>query len=333
MIPRRQVQTVLLSTVLLVGYAFHVPLKPTVNLASIRSVKSAMKLFPNSKQAAIPDDNVVDADKIPADDGQDMNKIFSSFMKNVLPQPDESAFDTVTESIDTEEEKLKQLKIERLAEIEAGEIRRQQRVSEDKLAYLFIFLLQFLPLFPIEKASILYFFGLAVTTVYLGGRQEVIDVPEKISNKSALYAPVFASVSIGLLYCLLKIGIDPTSLYAIGVTLFGALALSDVGVPILRNIFPQYDFSNAEVEVPKGLAKLLDLDKPSLPVDGLITLGIGVFCALIYWTPIALEQKFLVSNVIAWALGMVSLGAISLGSYQTGALFLGGLFCYDVFWV
>ena len=46
-----------------------------------------------------------------------------------------------------------------------------------------------------------------------------------------------------------------------------------------------------------------------------------------------MEQKFLVSNAIAWALGMVSLGAISLGSYQTGALFLAGLFCYDAFWV
>lgn len=93
------------------------------------------------------------------------------------------------EKIETEEEKLRRLKLERLAEIEAGEVRRQQRVSEDKLGYLFLFLLQFLPLIGSDRVlSIAYFFGLAVTTVYLGGRQEVIDAPEKISQKIAIYA-------------------------------------------------------------------------------------------------------------------------------------------------
>jgi len=102
----------------------------------------------------------------------------------------------------------------------------------------------------------------------------------------------------------------------------------------------------------------MSLDNPTLPLDGLITLGLGVLCTLIYWAPAAMEQKFLISNgmlqtaswsqsfellissffllnnpVIAWALGMASLGAISLGSFQTGAVLLAGLFCYDVFWV
>ena len=54
------------------------------------------------------------------------------------------------------------------AEIEAGEIRRQRRVSEDKFGYLFLFALQLLPLIGTDRAlSILYFFGVAVTTVYL----------------------------------------------------------------------------------------------------------------------------------------------------------------------
>lgn len=142
----------------------------------------------------------------------------------------------------------------------------------------------------------------------------------------------------------------------------------DIGVPILRNTFPNIDFATAEVPVPEGLAKKLDLDKPTLPLDGLITLGLGVICTLVYWAPAAMEQKFLISNgeiqlfllfiyinvnsrmkypfgaltlnfnfamciAIAWALGMVSLGAISLGSFQTGAILLAGLFCYDIFWV
>ena len=136
----------------------------------------------------------------------------------------------------------------------------------------------------------------------------------------------------------------------------------DIGVPLLRNAFPGVDFANSEVPVPKALAEKLNLDKPSLPLDGLVTLGLGVLCTLIYWAPAAMEQKFLISNgmlqlgrhsripyyhdyiiisclylaeiiAIAWALGMVSLGAISLGSFQTGAILLAGLFCYDIFWV
>ena len=46
-----------------------------------------------------------------------------------------------------------------------------------------------------------------------------------------------------------------------------------------------------------------------------------------------MESKFLISNTLAWALGMTSLGAISLGAFQTGAILLLGLFCYDIFWV
>lgn len=316
MIIQRQLQLILLCSTTLLGCAF----APTRSVA--RHVQVGGYLFPNSKQTAVSDDEAETTNPL------------ASFVANLMQQTDKSDVSLVAEPVETEEEKLRRLKLERIAEIEAGEQRRQQRVSEDKLGYLFLFLLQFLPLIGNERImSIFYFFGLAVTTVYLGGRQEVIDVPQKISKNNAIYAPVLASVSIGALYFLLKVGIDPTSLYAIAVTLFGALAVSDIGVPILRNIFPGYDFANAEIEVPESVAKVLDLDKPALPLDGLITLGAGVLCTLFYWTPIALEQKFIVSNAIAWALGMTSLGAISLGSYQTGALFLAGLFCYDVFWV
>ncbi|KAL7528921.1 hypothetical protein ACHAXR_002701, partial [Thalassiosira sp. AJA248-18] len=238
------------------------------------------------------------------------------------------------EPVETEEEKQKRLRLERLVEIEAGEVRRQARVAEDKFGYLFLFALQLLPLVGTDRLeSVLYFFGVAVTTVYLGGRQEVIDKPEQVSKNNALYAPIGASFAIGGLYLLLKVGIDITSLYAIMVTIFGALAISDIGVPILRNAFTQIDFATAEVPVPKVLADKLNLDQPTLPLDGLVTLALGVVCTLIYWAPAAMEQKFLISNAIAWALGMVSLGAISLGSFQTGAILLAGLFCYDIFWV
>ena len=239
----------------------------------------------------------------------------------------------IQQPIETEEEKKKRLRLERLEEIEAGEVRRQVRVSEDKYVYLFILTLQFLPLLGNERyLSILYFSGVAVSTVYLGGRQEVIDKPEQVSRDNALYAPVGASLAIGGLYLLLKNGIDITSFYAVVVTLFGALSISDIGVPILRNIFPNVDFSTAEIPVSDAVAEKLDLDKPALPLDGLITLGFGILCGIIYWLPIAMENKFIVSNFIAWAIGLTSLGAISLGSYQTGAILLAGLvsIIYDV---
>lgn len=256
---------------------------------------------------------------------------FASLFKNIVKNKNDAL---PIEPVETEEQKLKRLRIERLDEIEAGEVRRQERVSEDKFGYLFLFALQLLPLIGNDRVlSILYFFGVAVTTVYLGGRQEVIDTPERVSKDNALLAPIAASLSIGGLYLLLKAGIDITSFYAIFVTIFGALAISDIGVPILRTVFPNIDFASAEVPVPKALSDKLDLDKPALPLDGLITLGLGVICTLVYWAPAAMEQKFLISNAIAWSLGMISLGAISLGSFQTGAILLAGLFCYDIFWV
>jgi hypothetical protein len=71
---------------------------------------------------------------------------------------------------------------------------------------------------------------------------------------------------------------------------------TDIGVPLLRNAFPGIDFSAAEIPVPTALAKKMGLENPALPLDGLITLGLGVMCTLIYWAPAAMEQKFLISN-------------------------------------
>mmetsp|Transcript_6868 Transcript_6868/g.14561 ORF Transcript_6868/g.14561 Transcript_6868/m.14561 type:complete len:432 (+) Transcript_6868:3-1298(+) len=237
--------------------------------------------------------------------------------------------------VETEEERLRRLRRERLAKIEAGEVRRANRVSEDKFAYALIFALQFMPLLGNGRLeSLVYFYGVAVTTVYLGGRQETIEQAERVSKDNALFAPVFASASIGGLYLLLKNGIDITALYAVVVTLFGAISISDIGVPVLRNLIPGVDFANEEVPLPKAIVQKFKLDEAdALPLDGLITLGLGLLCTAVYWSPLVMEQKFIASNILAWSLGMASLGAISLGSFQTGAILLGGLFFYDAFWV
>jgi hypothetical protein len=252
------------------------------------------------EQTAEKELDLTDALDVPENSNDATTNPFGLFMQNFMQQIQGNDGNTRQQQIavvETEEEKQKRLRQERLAEIEEGEVRRQQRVSEDKFGYLFLFALQLLPLVGSDRVeSILYFLGVAVTTVYLGGRQEVIDKPEQVSQKNALYAPIGASFAIGGLYLLLKVGIDPTSLYAVAITIFGALAISDIGVPILRNVFPNVDFANAEVAIPKILAEKLDLDKPTLPLDGLVTLGLGIVATLLYWAPAAMEQKFLVSN-------------------------------------
>lgn len=235
--------------------------------------------------------------------------------------------------LETDEERERRLELEKRAELAAAEVLRQEQVKEDALPYLFLFSLQFLPLLGSDRIEgIIYFLGVAVTTVYIGGRQITIDEAERVTKGSALAAPIGASVALGFIYLLIKTGIDPTSLYAVAVTLFGALAISDISVPMLRNLLPP-SFAEKEIEVPKDIAQKLELDPPTLPLDGLVTLGLGLLCTAAYWAPIAMEQKFILSNIIAWSLAMVSLGSISLGSFQTGAILLAGLFCYDIFWV
>ena len=154
------------------------------------------------------------------------DNFLASLIKNFMQNEIDDVSMTM-EAVETEDEKQQRLRVERLAEIEAGEVRRQARVAEDKFGYLFLFALQLLPIIGSDRVeSVVYFFGVAVCTVYLGGRQEVIDRPERVSRENALYAPVGASLAIGGLYLLLKMGIDITSLYAIMVTVFGALAIS-----------------------------------------------------------------------------------------------------------
>jgi hypothetical protein len=104
---------------------------------------SSIYFFSDSKQST-PDEIITDE---ATGTSQDVSNPIKPFMANFMLQNEKES----DEKIETEEEKLRRLKLERLAEIEAGEVRRQQRVSEDKLGYLFLFLLQFLPLIGSDR--------------------------------------------------------------------------------------------------------------------------------------------------------------------------------------
>ena len=223
---------------------------------------------------------------ITSDNQNPFTNIISSFLPTTGSQPPQ----------ETEEERLFRLEQERREILAEAEVNRQVQVKKDAIPYFIIVALQFLPLLGTERVySIIYFLGLAISTVYVGGRQETLEPPEKVTKENALYAPVGASISIGLLYVLLKNGLDPTSLYAVAVSLFGALAISDVGVPILRNVLPN-SFAETELEVPEIIASKIKLNPATLPLDGVVTLLLGIVCTAVYWAPIAMTQKFIVSN-------------------------------------
>ena len=223
------------------------------------------------------------------DNDNSLNSFFSKISLSINPE---------IQKVTSEEERLRLEKEAALKELELKEEERALQVKNDSIPYLLLLALQFLPFLGNDRIiSVSYFFGLAVCTVYVGGKQVTIEESEIVKKENALAAPIGASISIGLLYLLIKIGLDPGILYAIIVSLFGALSISDIGVPLLRNILPE-SFSTAKVKVPGELRKIFDIDEDvtELPLDGLSTLILGIACTVGYWSPIAMEQKFILSN-------------------------------------
>lgn len=194
----RQIQSLIYATAIGSTLAFAPsPRRPSSVISDVRGYhhhNDEKQLFINNSRIgtclAMSDGG---ADTNDGEQGNNNNNFLNKLMTNVMQIASPTAETKPTEAliVETEEEKQKRLRLERLAEIEAGEVRRQARVAEDKFGYLFLFALQLLPLLGSDRVeSILYFFGVAVTTVYLGGRQEVIDAPERVSKDNALYAPI-----------------------------------------------------------------------------------------------------------------------------------------------
>jgi hypothetical protein len=223
------------------------------------------------------------------DNSNPFNSLFANIGLSINPQLQNKL---------SEEEQLRLAKEKVLLELEEKEVERAKQVKTDAIPYLFLLLLQFTPLLGNDRIiSVLYFFGVAVSTVYIAGRQVTIEESEIVQKESALAAPIGASVSIGVLYFLIKMGLDPGILYAIIVSLFGALSISDIGVPILRNVLPD-SFATAKVKVSEGVRKVFKIEDgvEELPLDGLVTLILGIACTVGYWAPTAMEQKFILSN-------------------------------------
>ena len=263
-----------------------------------------------------PDDDA-DTTTIPQSDNP-----FASLLASILPKTAPSP------PVETEAQREERLKLERQQEIEALEAKRQDQIQMDAPVYLLLLSLQLLPLVGTDYwVNKLYFLGTAITTVYLGSRQKTVFAPETVSRKSALGAPIGASVAIGLLYALIKFGFDPTTGYAVLVTIYGILGIADIGAPLLRGLLEEAP----SIPVPAPIVEALALEEREVPLPNVLAPALGVLATAVYWSPaLAMEQKFLVSNLIAWSIGMASLGVISLGSFQTGAILLGGLFFYGM---
>ena len=97
-------------------------------------------------------------------DAREDNSLASLIKKFMQNEKDD--FSITMEAVETEDERQQRLRVERLAEIEVGEVRRQARIAEDRFGYLFLFALQLLPLIGSDRVeSVVYFFGVAVCTV------------------------------------------------------------------------------------------------------------------------------------------------------------------------
>ncbi|CAM9197790.1 unnamed protein product [Choristocarpus tenellus] len=220
-------------------------------------------------------------------------------------------------------------------------------IAEDAALYLGVAVLQVGSLFFAHKkyASFIFFGLLAVITVYLGSKRQ--DIPEErtaITNKQAATAPILASISLLGIYTILRYtDISVGIVYQYITTFVGVGSAVSILVPALKSVLPK---SIAEMPVSGPLDSLFNLivddedkakkgdDQPLADLSEIIVLLSALCAGAVYLNPgVDLTSKFVVSNVLAWCIGMQSIGVIAISSFRTALLLLGGLFLYDIYWV
>jgi len=188
----------------------------------------------------------------------------------------------------------------------------------------------------VNPARLAYFSLVAVGTLYLGVQRQDIGEASPIDGKSAALAPVFASVTLGGLYLVIKYtGLNPGGLYQFFACLFALLAASDLLQPIAGlglagallddpaeqpyDEKREADIMNSGAAPAFAIAIAVVIGYAQGPVSTGGTLALPVFAAL--------------NNLLGWSISMVSLGVLALDSFVAAASLLGGLFVYDAFFV
>ena len=174
---------------------------------------------------------------------------------------------------------------------------------------------------------------IAVGSVYLGVQRQDIGEASPIDGKSAALAPIFASVTLGGLYLVIKYtGLNPGALYQFFACLFALLAASDLLQPIaglglagalLDDPAEQPYDERREAEIMNSgagpafaLALAVVVGYAQGPVSTGGALALPVFAAL--------------NNLLGWSICMASLGVLALDSFVAAASLLGGLFVCEI---
>jgi len=187
----------------------------------------------------------------------------------------------------------------------------------------------------VNGARLFYFTAVAIGTVYLGVQRQDLGEASPISQQSAAIAPIFASITLGGLYLLVKYtGFNPGALYQFFACLFALLATSDLLQPLLgltlagALLTPAGEAFGDEREAEimnRGAAPAFAVSLALVaayaqgPVSTGGALPLPAFAAL--------------NDCLGWGIAMASLGVLALESFAAAAALLVGLFCYDAFFV
>ncbi|KAG5175518.1 signal peptide peptidase-domain-containing protein, partial [Tribonema minus] len=110
-----------------------------------------------------------------------------------------------------------------------------------------------------------------------------------------------------------------------------------VGASLLAAALPEA-LRERRVRVPRWLQDAIadpaDQDERGVRLPAVAALAVATAGAAAYLYPGAdLHGTFMVSNALAWCIGMQAIGLITIQSFLTACVFLGGLFLYDIYWV
>eukprot|EP00592_Proboscia_alata_P006605 CAMPEP_0194360156 /NCGR_PEP_ID=MMETSP0174-20130528/7426_1 /TAXON_ID=216777 /ORGANISM="Proboscia alata, Strain PI-D3" /LENGTH=553 /DNA_ID=CAMNT_0039131455 /DNA_START=206 /DNA_END=1867 /DNA_ORIENTATION=+ len=207
----------------------------------------------------------------------------------------------------------------------------------------------------------LYFSVLAILTVYLGAQRQDIGMTQApVGTKNAIVAPIFAGVTLGLLYALIKYtDLDPGTLYRVFASLFGFICFGEILQPViglsplggsLVEVMEGQNGEEVEVEtaddeerLPEGMTTPTigesQSDTQKFRAASLPAAILALICVALYLITVAspsltqslptLRTVATTNNYLANSIALASLGQIAIESYVAGALLLIGLFAYD----
>ena len=187
----------------------------------------------------------------------------------------------------------------------------------------------------VNVVRLAYFTLVAIGSVYLGVQRQDLGEASPISGRNAALAPVFASLTLGGLYFLIKYtGLNPAVLYQCLGSFLALLATSELLQPIIglalagELLTPASEQFSDEREgqilaSASGPATALALAIVASYFLGPVSTG----------GPLSLQQFAALNNVLGWGITMASLGVLALESFTAAAALLIGLFCYDAFFV